>query len=258
MSKQVIVLFFLILVWTLPAHAMGADWQVKRSDHFVVHFQEAPSEYINQLIKRSEDYYKNITQTFGFTRYDGFWTWDRRANIYLYMTREAYQKATNQPDWSDARANIFSREIHTYINMHEFFDRILPHEIAHLIFREFVGLEWQLPLWIDEGIACWSEKKGMDARFAMAQTLVTSERFISLQKLSQMGPEEITDADAFYSESASVIEFLYRSGGREKLIDYFRCLRDHEDWVFSLKKIYGFQNLSEMNRAWMEFLNGPR
>ena len=58
----------------------------------------------------------------------------------------------------------------------------------------------------------------------------------------------------FYAEAASVIEFLLQKYGKEKFVDYCRKLRDNKNWELSLKEVYKFEDLSEMNEKWLEFL----
>ena len=39
------------------------------------------------------------------------------------------------------------------------FENVLTHELTHIIFREYVGFGWNVPLWLDEGVAMFMEKK---------------------------------------------------------------------------------------------------
>ena len=236
------------------AESASLPWDVTKSDHFIVYSQEAAPGYLDGLTAKAEAYYQYITEQLGFTRFDGFWTWDHRAKIYLYKDREEYQQVAHQPEWSEAGANVREREIHTYVHMAGFFETILPHELGHIIFREFVGFQRPLPLWLDEGIACFLEERKKPARLTAAKAIVNTQRFVPLEALTAMGRETLSDPEAFYAEAASVMEFLFRQYGREKFVDYCRRLRDKEPWDASLTRVYGFQTLAEMNDRWVEFL----
>lgn len=239
------------------AQASGRPWEIKTSDHFIIYFHEASTDTLDRLIAHAEAYYHQLTEQLGFTRFDGFWTWDQRAKIYLYDTRDDYQRLTGQPQWSEAGARVREREIHTYVNMVGFFETLLPHELGHIIFREFIGSERPLPLWLDEGIACFLEERTKAGRLATARAIVRTARFRPLEALTQVRRETLTDPEAFYAEAASVIEFLFRSYGRERFVEYCRRLRARESWDGALTSVYGFQSLAEMNGPWVAFLNEP-
>ena len=189
----------------------------------------------------------------GFRRFE-FWTWDNKCKIYLYPSRAEYHQATKQPTWSGANVYIKQRLINTFEGQKNFFETILPHEMAHLIFREFVGYKTDLPLWLDEGIACLFEKTNQEIYFAVAKILVKSSVFIPLEKLTEIKQEGLVMPEVFYAESASVVYFLLKKYGREKFIDYCRKLRDNKDWRISLREAYGFKNLSAVNKEWIDFL----
>lgn len=236
--------------------AGGAEvpWEITKSDHFIVHSREAAPGYVEALIANAEGYYQRITEQLGFTRFDGFWTWDKRAKIYLYADRKEYQAMTGQPEWSEGGANVEEREIHTYVNMSGFLETVLPHELTHIIFREFIGPQRPLPLWLDEGIACFMEESKQPARLLAAKAIVTTDTFIPFEALTGMGKDGLSDPDAFYAEAASLIEFLFHHYGREKFVDYCRRLRDKESWDGALKRVYGSRDLSELGGQWVAFL----
>jgi hypothetical protein len=91
--------------------------------------------------------------------------------------------------------------------------------MTHLIFREFVGYDRRLPLWLDEGIACSQEKDGGQYT-AIARVLVKTSMFIHLDKLTEITKPGLFMPEVFYSESAAVVEFLMQEYGKEKFIDF--------------------------------------
>ncbi|MDP3723209.1 MAG: peptidase MA family metallohydrolase [Candidatus Omnitrophota bacterium] len=254
---QRLTMILIMLLSTLGRAAADPSpqaWEVAKSDHFVVYFHDAPPRYLDQLIARAERHYHQITTQLGFTRFDGFWTWEERAKIYLYRDRDEYQRMTHQPEWSEAGANVVERELHTYVEMEDFLELVLPHELGHIIFREFIGSRRPLPLWLDEGIACFLEEGRKSARLTAAKALVDSERFIPLERLCALRKEQLVEPEPFYAEAASLIEFLFRQHGQERFVDYCRRMRDGQEWRDALKTVYGFRNLSEMEEAWVAFL----
>jgi hypothetical protein len=208
---------------------------------------------VNELLRYAEDYYTGITEEMGFRRFD-FWTWDKTCKVYLFASRKNYADMSRQPGWTGGAAYVRERMIITFINQGDFFNTILPHEMTHLIFREFVGYRTGLPLWLDEGIACLQEKKNRRQYLRVARVLVKSHVFIPLDKLTEIRQEGLLMPEVFYAESASVVQFLLQRYGQEKFVDYCRRLRDNKDWKRALLEVYAVKSLSEMNVQWKEFL----
>jgi hypothetical protein len=251
------VLILLSLQGEVFAQRRTSLWHVRKSKHFIIYYKEASSSYINELIRRAENYYNTITRELGFSRYHGFWTWDDRAKIYLFKDRSEYQKETGQPEWSAAHVNVIKKEIYAYPQMENFFEVVLPHEMAHIIFREFVGYKKQLPLWLDEGIASMFEPDKRLPRLKAARALIRTKFFMDLEDLNIAGKGSIIMPDVFYALSASIIEFLLDSYSEDHFIRFCRSLRDlrqDQHWSRALFSVYGFNSMDEMNDAWQAFL----
>jgi len=256
-------LLLAMTIFFLPMPALAevqtSLWQIKKSDHFIIYFQDVPLSYIDEVMEKAEYYYKSITDELGFTRYDSFWTWDKRAKIYLFKTQAEYRNKTNQPKWSAAGVNVIKHEIVAYLNMKDFFDITLPHEMGHIIFREFIGYDKRLPLFLDEGVASFLEKGQRPDRLLIARALakVKIKAFMNLTDLSGVVRGGITMPDVFYSEAASFIDFLIEVYGKDRFVSFCKALRDLEldqDWTRALIEVYSFDSFSEMNDAWVAFL----
>jgi hypothetical protein len=248
-----IILLNIIIFFYFQADARAEPWKnIDRSSHFVVYYQEAPAGYINTLIKKAERYYRNITHYLGFRRFN-FWTWDNRCKIYLYPDQDEYLKYTGTFSWSRAHVNVHTREISTYIGQDFFFEVILPHEMGHIIFREMVGFDKRLPLWLDEGVACMQESKSYD-RIRIARNLVSLGLHLPLKDLTTIVDYNVTIPVIFYNQSASVIDFLLENFGTRNFVNFCRRLRDEDNWEDALKKVYRFKNLEELEKQWMDYL----
>jgi hypothetical protein len=233
-------------------------WNIKKSEHYVIYYRSAPAEYVDQVIKFSEDYYRTVVTELGFTRFDQFWTWDKRAKIYLYNDAKEYQLYAKQPEWSGAAANVFTREIKTYINMRYFFKSILPHELGHLIFREMVGYDKRLPIWLDEGVVSYLEQDYKKERLGISKALVKGGKYMTIEDLTNVRTlEGFLLPDIFYAEASSIIEFLVQEYGKDKFLSFcakIKDLKDYQNWEMALKDAYGFNNLTEMDEKWVAFL----
>ncbi|MDD2752678.1 MAG: peptidase MA family metallohydrolase [Candidatus Omnitrophica bacterium] len=252
LTKLAIVSF--LLAGPCYAEVISSYWTVQKSQHFIVYYQQAESGYISQLLDSAEKYYNSIVTELGFTRFDDFWTWEKRCKIYLYPSAKEYQRATGRPSWSGGSANITERKIDTYLFEKDFLQIVLPHELGHLVFREFVGFNTSLPLWLDEGIACLQEQSSREERLKTVEGLVISGLFIPLERLTMIEANNLMMPNVFYAEAVSVIDFLLKNFGNDKFIEFCRTLRDSKDWKMSLGKVYGFKNFDDMNAQWVQYL----
>jgi hypothetical protein len=252
-----ILLFFIFI--SLPVQYSNSlseeKWWVKKSTHFIVYYKQQPYPgFIEKFINKAESYYRSILETLGFRRFD-FWTWDNRCKIYLESTHNDYIEGGLRPVWSRGHVNIQKRVIRSYINK-DLLDTILPHEMAHLIFREFVGYKRRLPLWLDEGVATLMEEENREKRLATAKDLVKSGVFLTIDKLTQITHGTlITPPTIFYAQASSLVDFLLQAYGKRRFLDFCRCLRDKDDWERCLLESYRVSDFSQLNKKWLDFLN---
>jgi hypothetical protein len=255
---KVAILFFLILnLSPVLASQDTAGWNIEKSTHFLVYYKNSPGYFIRELIEQSEDYYNKIADDLGFTRFN-FWLWDNRAKIYIYDDQSDYQTATAQPSWSAGSAAIREKTIYTFLRAKGFFETTLPHEMGHIIFREFVGFDNPaVPLWLDEGVASYQQKTKYSLANKFLVDAVNKESFIPLDKLSGFSSTLSMDnslAQLFYAESFSIIDFLIREFDKDKFVLFCQNLRDKKDLSRAIALSYPFSNLGELDKAWQEHL----
>ena len=239
-----------VFLGLLQSKAEAEVWaNLEKSNHFLIYYQEAPAEYLSHLVNKAERCYQDIADYLGFRRFD-FWTWDNRCKIFLYPDAQQYLKTTGSVSWSRGSVEVYKKEISTYINQDVFFDIILPHEIGHIIFREFVGYKNKLPLWLDEGVACMQEY-GSSERLLIAQHLVKLRLYTRLEEFSKIHDSSVIIPFIFYNEAASIVDFLLRKFGRSQFVQFCRWLRDEQDWEQALKSVYRFNNIEELEQAWV-------
>src|SRR3989338_3719211 len=149
-------LVFVLVFLTAYRSAFATGWNELKGDHFIVYYQ-TDEKFARDVAHNAEKYYNRIADDLGYPRYSNFWQWDKRAKVYIYATDKLFREATGEAQWSHGVAIYSKKEIHTFIKSENFLDGLLPHEITHLIFRDFIGFEGEAPIWIDEGIAQWEE-----------------------------------------------------------------------------------------------------
>ena len=253
-------LFLILIALLLVANSGFCDskkWQVDKSTHFVVYYADAPQDFIEEVIKEAEDCYKEITTNLGFTRHN-FWLWDERAKIYIHKDAQDYRKASQQPDWSVGAASLREKVINTYPLASGFFDSLLPHELGHIIFREFVGLTADVPIWLDEGVACFQEKSRRWGTNKIVQEAIENNRFIPIYEISRASFSTTGDKkiiELLYAESASIVYFLIVKHGKYNFAKFCKGLRDGKRLDDAIKSAYlRYKNLKELNDAWVKYL----
>lgn len=254
-------LLFSILYFPLSADAVDVpEWQELKSEHFLVFFLD-DKVFAKEVSQKAEEYYKTIASELGYQRYSGFWTWDNRVKIYIYPDKTAFAAATGQKEWSEGMADYFNKKIVSYVWNEGFLEALLPHEITHLIFRDFVGMEGAIPLWLDEGVAQWMEPKKREVLHAAMQNLIARGEILTLDKMMNLDIRQATSAalvQTFYVEAASLVGFLVQQYGSDDFIGFCRQLRDKKNIDEALTFAYPttVRDLKKLEQKWVEYYGG--
>lgn len=254
--------FFLVLVsyFIFPNFLSAAppvsEWNEIKSEHFILFYQGNRSAFDDSVLGRAESYYDEIAQSLGYSRRDQFWLWDNRCRIYLYGTKEDFHKTSGQNIWSNGYADLENRTVVSYQNSNEFLEAVLPHELAHLILRDFVGGAHTIPLWLDEGLAMAQEKKRLHQLDQIVQKAIVEQKWIPLQKLAQvrsMTSSTSQEATLFYAEAQSLVRFLLTSRDPARFLQLCRDLRDGASFEKSLQRNYPmeFSSVQKLETKWL-------
>ena len=255
--KKFILCLLVIFVSYSIVWALDVNWRTVKSTHFIAYYKNAPEDFIGRLIEKSEEYYNKIADDLGFRRYN-FWLWDNRAKIYIYDNAKDYQTFTGQPSWSSGCAIIRDKIIHTFPYAKEFFDTVLPHEMGHLIFREFVGFNNNaVPVWLDEGVASYQENLRHPMANRRLREAINTNRLIDLEGLSGLSPHSIQNTELvnlFYAEAVSIIDYLIKEFGKDNFVSFCQALRDKRDLERAIASVYPFRNIQELDQAWQKYI----
>ncbi|MFC1804962.1 peptidase MA family metallohydrolase [Candidatus Omnitrophota bacterium] len=256
--RRYIALILILVLSTGHAFALTDKWHLSKSRHFILHYKSGQEYgFLEHVIEEAEKHYDQIADNLGFRRFD-FWLWDDRAKIYIYRDAAEYQEATGQPKWSAGCAEVRSKIIHTYYRAKRFFDTLLPHELGHIIFREFVGFDNRaVPIWLDEGVASYQGRPGRGVYSMIIKKAVKEESFLDIKALAEFDPHRAGQSgsvDLFYAEAASIVDFMISKFGKDKFVYFCQNLRDKPDLEWALSSAYGFRDAEELGEAWQEYL----
>ena len=256
--RKRIVFFWLCISVLFITCAYAQIWQENRSTHFIVYYKNAPEYFIRQVADRAEIYYNNIADDLGFRRYD-FWTWDNRAQIYIYDNSADYQASTGLPGWSAGAVEPKGKTIQAFPYAQGFFETTLPHELGHIIFREFVGFNNRaIPIWFEEGVASYQEKLKYARLSRMLKKAVENKTFIPLSQLANIDIYSSKDnnlVELFYAEAFSAVDYLINKFGRDKFVSFCQNLRDYKNFVQALSSVYPFDSVEELDKDWQRYLS---
>lgn len=276
--KKIFVIFCLCASF---AFAFATEWQQLNSEHFMI-FYTTDERFAREVADKAEKYYQQIANDIGYSRYADFWTWDKRVKIYIYPDHDSFLKATSQPSWSQGMADYKNKKIASYVWSRGFLESLLPHEIAHLIFRDFVGFKGEIPLWLDEGVAQWAELPKRNQFKNYARYLYQNSQLLSIEDMMRLDIRRITEQDrlyirttrtkdkeagvlflsgdtlvsTYYLQSVSLVGFLIEKYGSDSFADFCRQLRDGKSLVEALRFAYPtyIRSLNDLEERWRQYL----
>lgn len=232
------------------------NWREEKSTHFIVYSAEdIEKSYVNKTIKTAEKYYHSLEEKLGFRRFD-YWTWDNRLKIYIYPDKQSYTQVSNRPEWSAGSVNVYKKVINSYFWQDNFFKRLLPHELSHIVFHEYMGSEVVLPLWLDEGFACFNERSYYQRYILNVLQWAANGIFMDFDILNGLTQEMIASSPgAFYCYSVSLIYYLWQAFGKEKFLQFCMLIKnDDYQTKDALLDVYEFEDSGELTKEWLDYL----
>jgi hypothetical protein len=243
-----------LLLPVLAAAAESNEWRSLRFEHFVVRY-EGDEAHASRMGRAAESLLGRAMEELGYRQRDGFWLWENRCRIRIYRARERFREGSDAPEWAGGRADYAARTIETYEGSETFADRILPHELTHLVFREFIGFKGEVPGWLDEGVAQW-----VSSRLAGTEIPAVPRAALGLGAMTSVDlrTADRTTASVVYAQSVAVVDFLIRTQGKDRFSDFCRRLRDGRSMDDALGFTYGaaLRNIDALDRAWRKDREG--
>jgi len=238
----------------------SSSWTELKGEHFVIYYKRSKS-FARKTLVEAEKYYTRIAHDLGYSRRSQFWNWDNRVKIYIFSNSKSYKKhveSMGYAEWSIGYADYEKKEIVSYQKSKGFLDQTLPHEITHLMFRDFMGTK-NIPIWIDEGIAQLQEKGSKELVRQKIKKALKSHAPIPMDRMLFLNISEINNehiVDFYYLQAISMIDFMIERFGPDRFSIFCRQLRDGKDidnaLQFAFPKV--IRSADELQAAWLEYL----
>lgn len=257
--KRILLICLFLIPFALEVEA--ESWKELKGDHFVVSYGRN-TKFAKDTLDAAEEYYNKIANDLGYDRHSRFWSWENRVRIYIYPDKDAYLqhvRSIQGAEWSVGYADYKEKKIVSYSQGQGFLNDILPHEITHLMFRDYVGVR-NIPIWIDEGIAQWEEKGRPKEVKKQITRLLRNHNPISMDRMMCLNIGEVENefiVDFYYLQAVSMIDFLINRFGTDKFIYFCRQLRDGKDIEDALQFAYptAIRSLDELEKEWLNYLH---
>ena len=285
-----------LLILCLNAVSYAQSWREIKSDHFLLYFIPTSvivnssdssgvveaEDFGKEVLRKAELYYERIAEDLGYQRSSEFWTWDKRVKIYLYVDHDSFVKASNHPAWAGGMADYDTKTIMSYFGSKEFTDTILPHEIAHLIFRDFVGFKGAVPLWLDEGVAQWTEEKKRGEVKKIVKDMLKRNGLLTMDDMMKLPIDTIKSEEnvyirptrtrsgergvlfltgnnlitTYYVQAVSLVGFQIEKFGKNDFTSFCRALRDGKNLEEALIAVYSthIRNLTDFDDQWKDYI----
>ncbi len=227
--------------------------QVAESAHFrIVHDQD--KKIVAKVAKVAEDTRLALQKKwFGDDSID----WDGRCTIYLHANREKYASKTGLRNtlghmrtltWGDG---VQMRSIHLPCKEPNLFEDVLPHEVCHSVLA--VRFQGKTPRWADEGMAMLAESPaGLADCLGQLPKYRRTDSLFALEILMQTEETDHFQTQEFYSQSASLVQFLSSKKGPQVFTGFLRA-SIQSGYAKAFVQYYGIKSFSDLERQWQAF-----
>lgn len=254
---------FSLLILFSCSRNLTAEYEAYSTNNFLTQ-GDFEFEDLKDWAFLAEERRRDIAHELGFY-YVG--RWEPKCELFIAKDRKLFFKKSNAPRWARGWSQtkveldkkgvpiVQQRRVWVYPSKAKDRESVLSHEIAHLLFREFLDYDSNIPLWLDEGVAIWAEQSTRTVYKSITYKAVKKDNTFPFNDFFQM-KRYPSDKRLFYSQSSSIIRFLISEYGTAEFQRFSRLIRDGERFEEAMARIYGARhsNLREFEQAWKNWV----
>jgi hypothetical protein len=225
--------------------SLGASY---RTQNFHV---EAPTREIAEQIGKYAEHYRR-EKALLWLGYE-MPAWAEPCPLYVTVSMKGSSGATS---FAFDRGQILGQKMEIQGSLDRLLASVLPHEVTHTVFAHY--FRQPVPRWADEGGSVLSEdKQERDQHDRLVREILNHPgRAIPLSRLFRL-KDYPHDVMVLYAEGYSVTEFLVGKSGRPAFLNFIaRGMQG--DWDGAARDHYGFGNVNELEKAWLQYLRTNR
>jgi hypothetical protein len=187
---------------------------------------------------------------------------EKRITTYVYASSKDLQGAMVFPrEWTGGTAYTDYGIVAIGVSPDnlDWGTRALAHELGHSVIHQITYSPYGnvLPIWLDEGLAMHAEGELDPYMEEWLEKAIANDRLISIRSLSS--PFSAIPEVAFisYAESQSVVDFLIRNYGKEKIFKLLMIFKEGARCDEALTRVYGFDQ-DGLEQLWRQSLPDPK
>lgn len=240
---------------TSAARTVGGAWHRLESANFEIWARGERAA--RELAENSERELVRVRKLWPAA--EGTDSWKPKCILVLHSSLAEYQHAIANPrdrsvgmaTFVVRRGEISNRRIDLRSDAADWLSGALPHELTHLVLADSFRA-YPLPTWIDEGLAVLSECPHKRARrkVELDSAMAGGGTIPMLELLSPNGNPRHRSLDVFYSQSASLAEFLVQHKGMPQFREFVERAQE-VGCNAALRDTYQIEGASHLEQLWV-------
>ncbi len=179
---------------------------------------------------------------------------DPQVRVYVYQSKSDMSLAlSSHSEDFDARIVTLGvavdRSTLLILGPHEDVEGTMAHELSHIVVGQATENSYDvMPRWLDEGLAMNAEGALPSQNESVLKEAIQADQLISVRSLSGYANDP-AEVDLFYGEVYSLVDFMLKSLGKEKMAALLGAFREGLTQEQALQRTYGF-GVDELDRQW--------
>jgi hypothetical protein len=226
------------------------DWKTIKKDKLSLHWYSGNQTFAQDLLNAAQG-------GLDFNRTKSGLVAESPIDIYIFAnTNDMKDAILYEPSWTGGQAFAVHNIVIIGISKAEldWGRNAIVHELTHVLVGHLTfSCLGDVPTWLNEGLAVYSEGKLDPASQAQLDDAIHNDKLLTVRSLSS-GFSEVSDkAYLSYSQSYSIVKFLVETYGQAKMTALLIALRDGATVDDALTQTYGF-NIEGLEDAWRQVI----
>ncbi len=230
------------VIWLDDTH----PWETKTQDEIRLHSYNLSSQQSAELLSTANLVLDRLSKQTGITAQDPI-------DIYIYANSSEMQEAIlYEAGWTGGLAYSGFNIVLIGISQDqlEWGKRTIAHEITHVLVGDFsFSCLGDIPTWLSEGLAMVGEGGPEPYALKAFGQAIQSDTLLPFQVLSGGFSENPDKADLSYTQSHSMVDYLLKHAGQQKMNQFLTELARGAELDQALEDVYAY-NLATFEAAW--------
>jgi len=237
------------IIWLDSIHS----WVVISGGNINLHYYEGGQAFGQALHDAAAQALVRLSQDVGISS-------EKPVDIYIYANTDDLKAAIlYEPSWVGGQAFPENNIVIIGVSTDEldWGKSTEAHELTHVLVGHltFSCLGF-IPTWLNEGLAMYGEGGPATEELTQFDQAKTANQLLSLRSLAGGFSEESSRASLSYTESYSVVNFLIKTFGRDKMTTLLTALRNGATIDETLQTTFGFDT-DGLEDAWRASIGAP-